>query len=382
MKRLDFSNDKKKKYIKNGGPAVELDPYCITGTVTEIETKTERTMIQIRKKVTDNKNLDKETPKRMWKEFRKQQNIALSNMTRVIDTFETRTKYYIILEKPQGVNLIQMLTSSMEGRRFTENDAARIIHKVLSALEVLHRHGVVHRHINHETIFMQSPETSEIILSTIWPNNYIRGDKYGVCYASPETIRFFRSNPLYFDILYEKRSASKYISDWPTNAGTQSDIWSVGCLAYLLLRGYHPFHQEEDREGLIGDLISIEKKWEFDQSAVNFGISDQAKDFVENCLNIDFWKRPDVTAAKNHPWLSGALNESDSELPNLVTLWNMPFVETKKLTPSEKFKKMVIRATLVNRIGGIQAPIELEEGRDFDEDEEEVISEAESKSTE
>ena len=93
---------------------------------------------------------------------------------------------------------------------------------------------------------------------------------------------------------------------------SQSDLWAVGVIAYMLLSSTKPFNSRNRRAML--DLI-MEANVRFDSPAWFFHISANAKDFVQQLLLKDPDQRLNARDASNHPWITGREQLPD-ELPS------------------------------------------------------------------
>lgn len=91
--------------------------------------------------------------------------------------------------------------------------------------------------------------------------------------------------------------------------GKAVDIWSMGIITYTLLCGYSPYRSEN-----IQDLIEecLESQVVFHQQYWR-GVSQEAKDFILDLLQVDPSKRPTADEVLHHPWLCGD-NASDHDL--------------------------------------------------------------------
>lgn len=78
-----------------------------------------------------------------------------------------------------------------------------------------------------------------------------------------------------------------------------SDMWSCGCIVYLLLAGNLPFLGRSQKELFRKIVVG---KYEFDEESFG-GVSEEAKDLVAKMLVTDPDKRISAGEALRHPWL-------------------------------------------------------------------------------
>lgn len=78
-----------------------------------------------------------------------------------------------------------------------------------------------------------------------------------------------------------------------------ADIWSLGVLAYVLLTGFSPFGGDSDQE----TLRNISNAQLDFPSELFEGVSDQAKDFITQCLKRNPSERPTIKECLQHQWL-------------------------------------------------------------------------------
>ena len=78
-----------------------------------------------------------------------------------------------------------------------------------------------------------------------------------------------------------------------------SDMWSCGCIVYLLLSGNLPFMGRSQKELFRKIVVG---KYEFDDASFA-GVSDEAKDLVSKMLVTDPDNRISASDALRHPWL-------------------------------------------------------------------------------
>lgn len=176
------------------------------------------------------------------------------------------------------------LFSYLEDRGFKlkEERAAKIIHKLSTAIYFLHEYGIVHRDLKPENILMTDrSDDADIRLldfglgKIIGPNETCK-DPFGtLSYVAPE-------------ILLEEPYNSKV------------DLWAIGIIAYLLLAGFLPFDSDVSEKEIARQTVYEPTPF---PSVVWNNVSLEAKMFVENLLNKNPAKRMTIKEVLEHKWL-------------------------------------------------------------------------------
>jgi serine/threonine protein kinase len=196
------------------------------------------------------------------------------HIVRPIETFNHRTQLFIVMERCSGGDLYTR-------DPYTEEEAARIISSILSAVTYMHSMGVVHRDLKYENILFvnESPKADVKIidfgLSKFYGGGQAMVDSVGTIYTmAPEVLR--------------------------GNYTAQADLWSVGVITYMLLSSQMPFYGRKRRH-IIEQILRCEydfmgRRWK--------RISPQAKAFIEDLLVVDPDERATAEVAAASTWLS------------------------------------------------------------------------------
>jgi calcium-dependent protein kinase len=76
------------------------------------------------------------------------------------------------------------------------------------------------------------------------------------------------------------------------------DVWSLGCIAYILLSGIPPFWGN-NKQAIYDAVQNNPLKFNDNFSK----ISKEAKDFITKCLQKDFHRRLFIKDLLEHPWM-------------------------------------------------------------------------------
>lgn len=84
--------------------------------------------------------------------------------------------------------------------------------------------------------------------------------------------------------------------------GLQADMWSLGVIVFILLGGYPPFADKNQR-----DLFRKIRKgqYEFQPDYWN-QVSEEAKDLIRSLLTVDPTKRSTAGKVLEHKWVKGS----------------------------------------------------------------------------
>ncbi|KAI5693267.1 hypothetical protein M8J75_012474 [Diaphorina citri] len=134
----------------------------------------------------------------------------------------------LVMEKLQGADVLSYLSSRHE---YTEQNVATIISQVLDGLQYLHWRGLCHLNIEPDNVVMASVRSVQVKLIDLGCTQ--RVTKLGTLIHPINT-----PNPEF--------AAPEVLAEEPIFP--QTDVWSAGVLAYVLLSGASPFRGQSEPE--------------------------------------------------------------------------------------------------------------------------------------
>ena len=196
------------------------------------------------------------------------------HIVRLIETFNHRNQLFIVMELCSGGDLYSR-------DPYTEEEAARIISSILSAVSYMHNMGIVHRDLKYENILFVNESPTAVVklidfgLSKTYGGGQPLTDGVGTIYTmAPEVLK--------------------------GNYTSQADLWSVGVIAYMLLSSQMPFYGRK-RHNIAEQILQC--KYDFKGRRWK-RISPQAKAFVEDLLVVDPDERATAEEAAASIWLN------------------------------------------------------------------------------
>lgn len=136
--------------------------------------------------------------------------------------------------------------------------------------------------------------------------------------------------------------APEILEGTPYDVGV--DMWSLGVITYILLGGYPPFIEQNQRE-----LFRKIRKGQYEFHDEYWGqVSKDAKDLISSLLTVNPKKRLKANDALNDRWTT----TKESDLANNDLGINL--AEFKKFNAKRKFKaavKTVMAANKLNSLG-------------------------------
>ena len=224
----------------------------------------------------------------------------------------------IVMEYLSGGELTDYLES--RGGRLEEKEAHRFFKQIAAGVEYCHSRNLVHRDLKLENILLESRERPLIKIVDFGISSIAHSERYAygsLKYMAPELVS--RSN---------------------TNSDPKLDVWSMGCILYMLLVGWLPFGGRSRHE-IANNIVGQELAMPPNGGGVQ--ISEEARDLVRRMLVKNPVYRVSLQNVLTHPWLEGesALKDLSSSSKNSKTnghnssgsVVDAPFINSGKQRP-------------------------------------------------
>jgi calcium/calmodulin-dependent protein kinase I len=199
----------------------------------------------------------------------------------IIDFFDEKDCYFIIMELMSGGDLFDRIGKK---KSYSEADARDLIVKMLKAVAYCHARKVAHCDMKPKNLLLMSDDN----------DSFIKLADFGFAARVHEPNSLSKQCGTPFFVSPEILMRKGY--------DQQSDMWSVGCIVYLLLSGNLPFMGRSQKE-LFRKIVA--GKFDFDDDEWK-EISDEAKDLVTKLLVLDPSKRITAADAVRHEWLKAS----------------------------------------------------------------------------
>lgn len=201
------------------------------------------------------------------------------HIIKLYETFDEGSDFYIVTELVEGGELFDRIVSKAH---YTEKEARDLFKIFLETLAYMHKEGIVHRDLKPENLLLCSEfDDSDIKIADFGFAKRVSelSPKETACgtpgYVAPEILR-----------------GDKY--------GCEVDIWSMGVICYVLLAGYPPFY-DEDQKRLFKKIK--EGRYHFHEDYWS-NTSPEAIDLIQNMLCVDQEKRWTAAQLLQHPWIT------------------------------------------------------------------------------
>mmetsp|Transcript_8106 Transcript_8106/g.20903 ORF Transcript_8106/g.20903 Transcript_8106/m.20903 type:complete len:620 (+) Transcript_8106:122-1981(+) len=204
------------------------------------------------------------------------------NIIKLYETFTDKRHMYIVMELCNGGELFDKIVAQ---GALTECEAAIVSQQILRAVHYMHGQDIVHRDLKPENFLFLDKGPIE-------DSNLLKIIDFGIAAACGEndTLTDMVGTPYYMAPQVLTRRYNR-----------QCDLWSIGCILHVLLRGQVPFSGASDKEVMIkvraGVLNMKDEDWRH--------VSEEGRDLVRKLLVRNAKERFTSEQALNHEWIKG-----------------------------------------------------------------------------
>jgi len=199
----------------------------------------------------------------------------------LIDFFDEKDCYFLVMELMSGGDLFDRIGKK---KTYSEADARDLIVKMLKSVAYCHQRKIAHCDMKPKNLLLMTEDN----------DSFIKLADFGFAARvhAPKSLTKQCGTPFFVapEILIRK----------PYDQ--QSDMWSVGCIIYLLLSGNLPFmgrsQKELFRKIVAGKYVLEGGEWD--------DVSDDAKDLVRKMLVLNPDDRIKSAEAIKHDWLKAS----------------------------------------------------------------------------
>lgn len=238
------------------------------------------------------------------------------------DFFEESSSYYLVLERMTGGELFDRIVAKLYYNEKEARDTCKIL---IQAIGYCHQNNVAHRDLKPENLLLSSEDNDSDVK--------IADFGFAKRVFAPNSLSTQCGTPGY--VAPEILEGKAY--------DTMADMWSVGVILYILLGGYPPFIEKNQRELFrkirAGDYEFHEEYWG--------AVSDDAKDLISSLLTVNPAKRLSAARALENKWItSDGTDLADVDLgKNLDQL--------KNFNAERKFRAAVKSVIIINKISSL-----------------------------
>lgn len=219
------------------------------------------------------------------------------NIVRLYEAFEDAESLHFVLELLEGGDLLGRVANPAE--HVPEKEAAALLQQMLSAIQHLHVHGVVHRDVKPENFLFTRKEPKHE------PSTLLKLIDFGLSrrlsYHTGATL-----SPKIGTMEYMAPEAHNVV---PEMHADRLDMWSLGVVLHTMLTGHFPSAR-----------LAKEPPEKYFQAPYWNQFSRNAKDILTRLLHFQASERINTAVALRHPFLPVLEDDQDmvSGIPDAI----------------------------------------------------------------
>mmetsp|Transcript_17337 Transcript_17337/g.22537 ORF Transcript_17337/g.22537 Transcript_17337/m.22537 type:complete len:358 (-) Transcript_17337:550-1623(-) len=244
------------------------------------------------------------------------------NIIMLYDVFEEKEYYFLVTEKMTGGELFDRI---VQKSYYNEKEARDTCVILFGAIQHCHSKSVAHRDLKPENLLLQSADNDS--------NIKIADFGFAKKCNRPSSLTTQCGTPGYV--------APEILEGTPYD--TRADMWSLGVIVYILLGGYPPFIEQNQR-----DLFRKIRKGQYEFHEEYWGqVSPEAKGMISSLLCVKMDKRLTADGSLKHAWIK----QSDDALISQDLGANLE--KFKAFNAKRKFKAAVKTVMLTQKLNSL-----------------------------
>ena len=221
------------------------------------------------------------------------QQVTHPNIVRTKEVYDTPHFCFVVMECMKGGELFDRIVRQ---EHYSDLEAKEAFWQMTDAIAYCHGKNIVHRDLKPENLlYSDASDAAKLKLADFGLAQMVKPD---------EMLHHACGTPGY--IAPEILCGTAY--------GSAVDMWSLGVILYILICGFPPFYDEDEKE-----LFRSIKTANFEFVSPYWDdVSPEARDLVTKLLVLDPKKRLTATEALQHTWLSGEFQHKTTHNQSVV----------------------------------------------------------------
>jgi p21-activated kinase 1 len=219
------------------------------------------------------------TLQRVYSELSIMKDCDPSNIVRYYNSYLRSDEVWLVMEYINGMS-VEHLVMEPPFRIESEDQIALVTRETIQAINYIHQMGFIHRDIKSANILISQQGEVKITdfgLSTPQNSDTNSALMGTVCYMAPEVA----------------------LRDSGCNQAL--DVWSLGVTIFEMFKGVPPLFDMDPEEA----LHTLRRK-DKPQIPGGFFVSDEIRDILQRCLDVDYTARASAADLLSHPFLTYA----------------------------------------------------------------------------
>jgi len=282
------------------------------------------------------------------------EHVAHPNIMEIKKIIHFGHKFYLVFPLCTGGELLEHI---IRQRHFKEENALQILHDIISALQALHEHNILHLDVKPENILFESTEPNAKIkitdfgLSRLFDNSSSIKQQQTPSSMPCESV-LAEKRKQFVDLgVYASESIQGtigYMSPELILTGyvcTATDVFAAGVVFYIMLCGDRPFASRSNRQTFMKTVMGTYRMTGPEWNKV----SQETKELVKRMLEVDPTKRINTNEILSLPFVR-KYDSSDFEPSSPTRVEStQDLSKLKQLVKKMQAEKMVRGMNMLNQ---------------------------------